>query len=83
MHERSGGSIITWSIYYNLLHLAIFQARHRLHEAKALDHSIYTEADTLEELKGAVKDAVKAHFEDKDMPSLIRLHMVKDEVIAV
>ncbi len=53
------------------------------YEAKALDHSIYTEADTLEELKGAVKDAVKAHFEDKDMPSLIRLHMVKDEAIAV
>ncbi|MEW5707255.1 MAG: 2-oxoisovalerate dehydrogenase [Actinomycetota bacterium] len=53
------------------------------YEAKALGNSIYTEADTLEELKESVRDAVKTHFEDKDMPKLIRLHMVKDEVIAV
>ncbi|MDI6716204.1 MAG: 2-oxoisovalerate dehydrogenase [Actinomycetota bacterium] len=53
------------------------------YEAKALGNSIYTEADTLEELKESVRDVVKTHFEDKDMPKLIRLHMVKDEVIVV
>jgi len=53
------------------------------YEAKALGYSIFTEADTLDELKEAVRDAVKCHFESKDMPNLIRLHMVKDEVIAV
>ena len=51
------------------------------YEAKALGHSIYTQADTLEELKGMVKDAVRCHFEDEARPRVIRLHLVKDEVI--
>jgi hypothetical protein len=50
-------------------------------EAKALSHSIYTEADTLDELKKKVQDAVRCHFDEKDRPSVIRLHLVKDEVI--
>ena len=53
------------------------------YEAKALGHSIYTEAQTLEALKDAVKDAVKCHFKDEEMPHIIRLHIVKDEVIAI
>ena len=50
-------------------------------EAKALSHSIYTEADTLDDLKKKVQDAARCHFEENDRPSLIRLHLVKDEVI--
>ena len=46
-------------------------------EAKALSHSIYTEAETLDELKKNVRDAVRCHFEDNDRPSVIRLHLVK------
>jgi hypothetical protein len=53
------------------------------YSAKAIGHSIHTEADTMEELRIAVKDAVKAHFDEEAMPRLIRLHLVKDEVIAV
>jgi len=54
------------------------------YEARALGYSIYTEAETYEELKEAIKDAVKCHFEEgKEMPKVIRLHSVKDEVIAV
>jgi len=53
------------------------------YEAKALGYSTYTEAESLGELKGAVKDAVRCHFEKKDMPRMIRIHMVKDEVIVV
>lgn len=53
------------------------------YEAKALGHSIYTEAETIEELKKSVKDAVQCHFDESDMPRIIRLHMVKEEVIAV
>ena len=49
--------------------------------AKGIGVSIYTEADTMEELRVAVKDAVKCHFED-NRPKLIRLHMVKEEVFA-
>ena len=52
------------------------------YEAKALGHSIYTQAATLDELKIALQDAVRCHFEGKDKPSVIRLHFVKDEVIS-
>ena len=53
------------------------------YEAKALGYSIYTEGESLEELKEAIKDAVKCHFAEEEMPRIIRIHMVKDEVIAV
>lgn len=51
-------------------------------EARAFDHSIYTEADTFDDIKSMVKDAVQCHFGEGDRPKLIRLHIVKDEVIA-
>lgn len=53
------------------------------YQARALGHSIFTEADTFEELKAMALDAVNCHFDAKDKPLLIRLHMVKDEVIKV
>ena len=49
--------------------------------AKGLGVSIYTEADSMEELRVAVKDAVFCHFDD-DKKRIIRLHIVKEEVIA-
>lgn len=52
------------------------------YEAKALGHSIFTEADSLEELHDNVRDASKCHFGEEDMPKVIRLHFVKEEVIA-
>jgi len=53
------------------------------YEARALGHSIFTEADTLEELREAVRDAVSCHFEEGDRPRLVWLHLTRDEVIAV
>jgi hypothetical protein len=53
------------------------------YQAKALGHKIFTEADTFEGLKKMAQEAVQCHFEPDNMPRLIRLHMVKDEVIAV
>lgn len=50
--------------------------------ARALGHSIFTEADTYEELRDRVRDAVHCHFDEHDRPSMIRLHYVKDEVLA-
>jgi hypothetical protein len=51
------------------------------YQARALGFSIFTEADTLDELKTMIRDAVSCHFENGEKPSFIRLHMVKDEVI--
>ena len=50
--------------------------------ARALGHSIYTEADTYDELRVRVRDAVRCHFDNAERPTVIRLHYVKDEVLA-
>lgn len=66
----------------------IFQVEHDEidsgYVATALGHSIVTQADTLEELRAMVRDAVKCHFGDGTVganPSVIRLHFVRDEVL--
>jgi len=53
------------------------------YEARALGYSIYTQADTLAELRQMVRDAVACHFDEETRPRVIRLHLVKDEVIPV
>jgi hypothetical protein len=53
------------------------------YEARALGHAIFTQADTLEALRETVRDAVRCHFAEDDRPKLIRLHLVKDEVLPV
>lgn len=53
------------------------------YEARALSASIFTEADSLDELREMVRDAVECHFEESERPAIIRLHFVKDELIAV
>ncbi|MCL4205190.1 MAG: hypothetical protein KJ000_22130 [Pirellulaceae bacterium] len=50
--------------------------------ARALGRSIFTEADTLALLRANVREAVQCHFEDGHAPRLIRLHIVRDEVLA-
>lgn len=53
------------------------------YEAKALGYSIFTDGDTLEELKENIRDAVHCHFDDNDMPQVIKLHYVREEAIAL
>lgn len=53
------------------------------YEARALGFSIFTEADTFEELKKMVQDAVVCHFEEAERPKIICLHIVKEELLAV
>jgi hypothetical protein len=50
--------------------------------ARALGESIFTEADDLESLHDQIRDAVHCHFEPGQEPKLIRLHFVREEVIA-
>ncbi|RMD99799.1 MAG: 2-oxoisovalerate dehydrogenase [Calditrichaeota bacterium] len=51
--------------------------------ARALGESIFTQADDLEHLRQQIRDAVRCHFEYDQMPKIIRLHFVKEEVITV
>jgi predicted RNase H-like HicB family nuclease len=51
--------------------------------ANALGYGIHTQGDTLEELRAMVKDAVQCYFDETmDAPKIIRLHFVRDEVLA-
>jgi predicted RNase H-like HicB family nuclease len=50
--------------------------------ARALSESIFTEADTMEDLRQQIRDAIACHFEDGKGPSIVRLHIVKEEVMA-
>lgn len=50
--------------------------------ARALGHSIFTEAQTWEELRANVLEAVSLHFEEAGTrPRLVQLHYVKDELM--
>jgi hypothetical protein len=52
--------------------------------AEALGHPIYTVAKTVEELNEMVRDAVICHFDtEASRPKMIRLHFVREELIAV
>ncbi len=51
--------------------------------AQALGESIFTEAEDLKTLQEKVRDAVKCHFETGQAPAVVRLHFVRDEIIAV
>jgi predicted RNase H-like HicB family nuclease len=51
--------------------------------AHAVGSSIVTQGDTPEQLRDNVRDAVRCHFPDEaSRPRIIRLHHVRDELIA-
>jgi hypothetical protein len=51
--------------------------------ARAIGESIFTQGDTWEELREMVLDATKGYFYDTEHPAIIRLHLIRDEVLAV
>ena len=51
--------------------------------AKAVGESIFTEADSMDDLKVNIREAVECHFENFNMPKFIRLHIVRDELITL
>jgi hypothetical protein len=51
--------------------------------AECLTESIFTQADNWEELRRNVREAVAAfYFDHSHPPAAIRLHFVRDEVLA-
>lgn len=50
--------------------------------AESLGEGVITQADTWEELRVNVREAVTAYFFDRPAPKRLRLHLVRDEVIA-
>jgi hypothetical protein len=52
-------------------------------EARSLGVPIFTEGDTLIQIKNNIVEAVKCHFEENEIPRVVRLHFVKEEVISI
>lgn len=50
--------------------------------ARAMGTPIFTEADTLEELRANVREAVQTHFDEGMAPKIVRLHIVREEILA-
>lgn len=53
------------------------------YEARALGHSIFTQGEDWNDLKEMAREAVLCHFDEGSAPRVIRLHLVRNEVIAV
>jgi hypothetical protein len=53
------------------------------YKARAIGESIFTEGDSRDELKVNIRDAVHCHFDEDKLPKIIRLHLVKEEIITV
>jgi len=50
--------------------------------AECLSHDIFTQGNTWEELRSNVREAVSAYFFDLPKPAAVRLHLVRDELLA-
>lgn len=60
----------------------VHEAEERGYWASALGHKIVTEGDTWDVLRENIREAVDCHFDEESKPKVIRLHFVRDEVIA-
>jgi hypothetical protein len=49
--------------------------------ARALGQSIFTQGDTIEEVRKNIRDAMDCHFA-QERPKVVRLHIVRDEILA-
>jgi len=64
------------------IHFIVEDAPEGGYLARAVGADIFTETDDLSALHEQVRDAVHCHFDEADRPSLIRLHITREEVIA-
>ena len=61
---------------------SIVQEADGVYVAECLSHDIFTQANSWEELRANILEAVTAYFFDQPKPDKIRLHLVRDEVLA-
>ena len=51
--------------------------------AGAVGENIVTQADTWDELRHNVQEAMEAYYDDAPKPAYVRLHLLRDEVLKV
>ena len=52
-------------------------------DARALGHDIFTQGGDWDELKAMVRDAVVCHFASENTPRVVRMHLVREEAVAI
>ncbi len=65
------------------IHFIVEQAPEGGYIARAVGTDIFTEADDLKALHAQLRDAVHCHFDEEKRPSIIRLHITREEMLAV
>ena len=53
------------------------------YDARALGYDIFTQGDDWDDLKAMARDAVRCYFDEGNVPRVVRLHLVREEAIAV
>jgi hypothetical protein len=53
------------------------------YEAKAIGESIFTEAETVDELRSNIAEAVRCHFDENELPSIINLRFQREEIMTL
>ncbi len=53
------------------------------YNAKALGHSIFTDADDLDSLKANIRNAVLSHLDEGKHPKIVRMHFVHEETFGI
>jgi predicted RNase H-like HicB family nuclease len=76
-HTGDSGIIVLMEVV-----LMITQEADGGYVAEGLGYDIFTQADTWEELRVNAREAVDGYFFDQTKPDRIRLHLVRDEVLA-
>ena len=51
--------------------------------ARAVSHSIFTQGETMEELRTLISDAIRCHFVDEEMPTYVHLHVTREETFVL
>jgi hypothetical protein len=53
------------------------------YNARTINHGIFTQGDTIDELKDNIKDAINCHFDTGKSPQIVRLHFVRQELMEI
>lgn len=65
------------------IHFIVEEAPEGGYVARAVGADIFTEADDLPALYERLRDAVRCHYDEGDKPRVIRLHITREEALAV
>lgn len=67
----------------NHVHFIVNESPEGGFEARAVNHSIFTQGENEIEIRANIREAVECHFDDDEMPQVIHLHFSKEELLVL